>query len=748
LSPVWASQSMALKQKVLEVLGKTASKYPKKIENAVTIFDSYLDFTNSDADQVRLNINVLNMLAEMPSEFKTLKIALNAVDFMKYEGEEKRALHQAGLKFFRSIPSELMFKKANENNNGKSVYLEGWDKRYYQEICRYPLLTHIGEIKLGVLKRMGESEEERLAARNCLITSNLRLSFGVVKKYYRWIGMDKNRLVSEATLGLIRAAKKYDPCAKKKFSTYAIRWMRLFLSRFIKYQKEDMRLPEHIHEELNKFLNKCREANINPRDKTIAIEHISEVTGFRIERIEMLLELMGGDYVFLDASGSNSDSKNDGKSEMNNGEKIGDMAVSDEKVENIISTNKNKVVLESFFERVENRIKAKEKPNSAPRVLAIFQKRFVPKVLQTGLEQTLEEIGDVYGLSRERIRQLEFKLKNYIENEAVTPEEKIFAANLVRMGCNGSQNSFAECLEGIYKTSGFREFNMSELPFLCEKYKSNMRSIILRGLVRLSILTREKKAVYKINPIFKGRNGAETEENFAGLFKMTFEQGVSIKKKSPVFERYTYSKNKTFAIKECIQMDLAHTFLGRLTSEANIERDPCIIRVWKGYASLAQEDLPQCIRDAMKRRGSYVLKFMELDELINDTKEKKASSNEIMILPFDRLNASQKRTLETGKAWFINMDFEKQILDPDAVVQLEAIIASAIAYLNNDDFTFNNLYKILTDSTDDIKVSIEELKKNPLLAIKHMFLLNPGKVHIDDLAPLNRRMKKLIDSAS
>jgi len=640
-----------------------------------------------------------------------------------------------------------MFKKSNKNNNGQDFLFEGYGKRYYKEICQYPLLTHIGEIKLGVLKRMGESEEERLAARDCLITSNLRLSFDVVKKYYGWTGMDKNRLVSEANLGLIRAAKKYDPCFKKKFSTYAIWWMRQFLPRFIRSQQEDMRLPEHIHEELNKFLNKCREAKIDPRDRTITVEYLSEVTGFRIERIEMLLELMGSDYVFLDDSNFNSDSKNDGKSGMKNGEKIGDSAVSVEKVENKISMNNDREVLESFFVRVENRIKANEKPISAPRVVAIFRERFVPKVLQTGLEKTLEEIGNDCGLSRERIRQLEVKLIKHIENEAVTPKKKIFAANLVRMGCNGSQNSFAECLEGIYKTSGFREFNMSEHPFLCETYKSNTRSMILRGLVRLSILTREKKAVYKINPIFKGRTSAETEENFAGLFKMTFEKGVSIRKKSPVLERYTYSNDKTFAIKECIKMDLAHTFLGRLISEAGVDREPCVIRVWKDYANGTQEGLPQCIRDAMKD-GPYKIKFFELDELITGAGENDTRENEITILPFNRLNRSQEQKLKDTKTWFLNMDFEKKILDPYAVVQLEAIIASAIAYLNNDDFTFNNLYKMLTDSTDDIKVSIEELKKNPILAIRFMFLLSPGKVYIDDLAPLNQRMKKLIDSAS
>jgi len=743
LSPVWASQSPDLKLKVLKVLGETVKRYPKKIENAVTIFDSYLDFTKSDADQVRLNIDVLNMLAEMPPEFKTLKIALNAVDFKKYKGEEAKALNQAGLKFFRSIPRELMFKKSNKNNNGQDVFLEGSDKRYYQEIRRYPLLTHIGEIKLGVLKLMGESEEERRTARDCLITSNLRLPFGVVRRHFWWTSIDMNRLVSAGNLGLIRAVKKYDPCFGKKFSTYAEWWLMRFITSFIRRQ-EDLPVSEDVHVKINIFLKKCQEANLDPKDKSTSDKSISSAIRMPSEEVQALRKIIYYAYVFLD---SPIDKSNEWGSK-NMAEFLGNKDEDSEKMENRIMTEDTIGPLKKLFCRVEKRIKGKEIEPKRGRLIAILRKRFAPKLLQTGSDKTLEQIGEEYNISRERVRQLEKELRAHIDAEAGSSAEKKLLNRLSEIGYKKPTGSFAEVVRIIYKKFDYRKFLLKEVYLDKEKYSSGIRYIIFTRLTQLSVLRRMGRGWYQINPIFKGRTDTETEENLAGLFNLTFESGVSIRKKSPVMEQYTHSKNKTFAIKECIQMELAHTFLERMISEANMDREPCVIRVWKGYASFAQEDLPQCIRDAMERRGPYVLEFLELDELINDTKEKKASQNEIMILPFNRLNVSQKRTLETRKAWFINMDFEKQILDPYAVVQLEAIIAAAIAYLNNDDFTFNNLYKMLTDSTDDIKVSIEELKENPISAIEFMFLLSPGKVHIDDLAPLNRRMKKLIDSAS
>jgi len=688
LSPRWASQSPDLKLKVLKILGETVKKYPEKIENAITIFDSYLDFTSSDVEQVRLNIAVLNMLAELPSEFKTLKIVLNAVNFIEYEGECKESLHQAGLKFFRSIPKKTMYKKRNGRNNLKYANLSKAEKIYCREIRKYHLLTHIGEIKLFVLKRMGESEEECHEARRCLITSNLRIPFDVVRKYFWWTSIDMNRLVSEGNLGVIRAVDKHDPCLGNKLSTYAEWWIKQFIKRFIKDQQEDLRLPVYVQQKISNFFRRCQETGLDPKDKSISDKSISVAIGMPVEDAMRLLK--------------------------------------------------------KLFSRVEKRIKEKEIEFQQPRLIAILRERFVPKVEQTGLDKPLENIGKRYDLSRERIRQLESRVIKYIEREAVTPEEKILINNLLRASYEQSQNSFAEFLRIIYKTFNFQKFHRKKFPFDSEKYSLKERDRMFMRLTQFFVLRRVKQGWYKVNPIFQGKTDGETEENIAGLYNMTFEKRG--KRKMAVLDYCACSRDKIFTIKECVKMDLAHRLLGRMIAETSIERVPCTIRVWKGYATGVQEDLPQRVRNAMEN-GPYELKFLELNKLTDSANKNETCENEITILPFNRLSESQRKVLETGKIRFINMDFEKRILDPLVFVQLEAIIASGVAYLNNDDFTFNNLYKMLTDNDDDIKVKIEKLKENPLLAIKYIFILNPGKVNINDLNPLNERMKKLVDSA-
>ncbi|MBL7073026.1 MAG: sigma-70 family RNA polymerase sigma factor [Candidatus Omnitrophica bacterium] len=744
LSPRWASQSPLLKQKVLKALGETVKKYPERTENAVTILTCYLDFTNKDLEQVSLNTAVLNMLTAMPDKYKMLEVVLKAVMFMNYEGERKESLHQAGLKFFRSIPKKAMYKKRNGSNNWKHNNLSKAEKIYCRDVGKYPLLTHIGEVKLGVLKTMGKSAEERHEARQELITSNLRLPFSVVKDFFWWTGMDTNRLVSEGNLGLMKAADKYNPCRGKKFSTYAIWWVRQSIGRYIMNSEDEIRVPVHVHNQINAFTKKCRSVEIDSKNKNISDEEIANAIGMESKAVQTLRGVQNYAYIYLDGPiGSENASKDAPQTE-----RIGAKDNGFEEVENKVMSDNEKSQLEKIFSRVIRRINDK-KINAARKfkMITILRERVQPKMEQTDKEKTLEEIGDEYDLTRERIRQLESKVKRYVKDAPVDKAEKVIVESLLHAGYKRSKDSSAEFLKKIYEMYKFDEFSRGKLSFLTKRYSVGVFNHMFIKFSRFSVFKKIKHGWYAINPIFKGRTIAETKENIAGIFDTTFEMGKKIREKKLVLNRYSCSKDQAFAIKECLKMDHAHRLLERMTVEHGMDRAPCIIRAWKGYAALAQEDLPQCIRDAMKN-GSYEFKFLEIDKLVDLTRDKKPSENEITILPFSRLNESQKQTLKTTKAWFINMDFEKEILDPYAFVQLEAIIASAIAYLNNDDFTFNNLYKMLTDGTDDIKVSIEELKKKPILAMKYVFIISPGKVHVDDLRPLNERMKKLVGSSS
>ena len=742
LSPRWASQSPDLKQKVLKALGETVKKYPKKTKHAATILNCYLDFDRCDLEQVRLNIDVLNMLSELPDEFKTLEIVLNAVDFIKYEGEQKENLRKAGLKFFRAISRELMFKKCVKNNNNKRAFPKDGNKNYYNEIGKYSLLTHIGEVKLGVLKLISENEIERNDARESLITSNLRLPFDTIKRFFSWSDIDTMRLVAEGNLGLIRAADKYKPSSKKKFSTYAVFWIKQFIKRFITRQKEELYVPVHVYQEMRTLCNTCEMLGVDILNTKNSDETVSSVTGIPTKKVSILRKKIAYRYVVLD-----DDSAGGNETCLSNGDLIGDPKIDPNEMTNKMMAESGKILLKELCVRIEQRIIRSKTEKNKDVLITILWKRFFHKVRGTEREETLEKIGLRHNITRERVRQIEQRLIKDVKKYANTSEEQMIIDNLVTFGYEKHKNSFAEFFMKIYKEFSFDAFCTDQISLIQKECSANIRNVMLGKLCQFSLLKRVKKGVYKISSIFQGNTNEETEENIIGVCRLKLHTTGKVRRTKSIMEQYNCQSDKIVAIRECIKMDLTHRLLKRMIAEAGIHKEPCTIRLWKGYTCGVQEDLPQCIRNAMKN-GPYKIEFFELNEFEKLEHNNHSRGNGITILPFDRLSEPQKQTLGTTKAWFINMDFEKPILDPYAFVQLEAIIASGVAYLNNDDFTFNNLYKMLTESTDDIKVSIEKLKENPTLAIEYIFTLKPGKVHIDDLAPLNKRMKKLVDSAA
>ncbi|MFH1846029.1 MAG: sigma-70 family RNA polymerase sigma factor [Candidatus Omnitrophota bacterium] len=707
----------------------------EKVNDSVGFLAAYLDFTDDSLEQMFVNAAVLRMLEKMPVKYKTLKLILKTVKFIEYKGEQSHVLKKAGLSFFKSFPDEIVFNSADENKNGIKLGLD-WGSEmngYYAEISQYPLLSHIGEIRLGVIMRVG-TESEQYMAREQLMVSNLRLCIFAAKKFFNWTGMDILNLAMEGNLGLIDTVDRYDPCRGTRFATYALWWIRLRIGNYVIGQRKDIRLPVNIHQKVSVFKKKCELAGIDLKNKENSDESIAFIIKMPVAKVGELREIMNYEESSFslpqrDKSGEEMNrSKLESLTAVNGDFRKREDSIMFERIENELR--------KGLFKRTENAIRKNEKAGTAIKVIDILWQRIVPRVLRKkDCSEKLENVGKKHDDTKEYMRQLERKVKLYLKRQAISPEEKTIVKDFFERE-NAPKSSLAELLRIIYDKFGFNYFKPKDIARINERYNLKVSRYGFAGLKKVAIIKKNKKEQYKINPIFKERTEFETEKNIESLCNLQYRIG----RKKAALARLVLPKGKDMAVRECIKMDQAHFSICRISRD--IEKKRCILNVWKGYAGDAQKQIAQYMRK-LSEEGPYKVNFQEIDELINRAVNRK---NELLILPFNRLSESQQRKLQNLNVWFINMDFEKKILSPFDFMQLEAIVAAGIAYLNNDDFVFNKLYKILTGSDFDIGVCIEDLKNYPNLAVKYVFMIETTEIGLDDLKPLNDRMKSLLNA--
>lgn len=257
-------------------------------------------------------------------------------------------------------------------------------KMYLREIGKVALLSAEEEIALA--KRIEAGDEE---AKKQLVEANLRLSVSVAKRYIG-CGIPLLDLIQEGNIGLIKAAEKYDYTKGFRFSTYATWWIKQSISRAIADQSKTIRIPAHIVESVNKLRKVQREMTATlgkePTNKQLAIAmKVDEKT------IAEWFSYMG-DTTSLDVQvGDEEDTT------------IGSL------IEDTSCVNPADVVISEdmarVLESVLDTLPAKEAD--------IVRYRFG---LMDGNAKTLEEVGQIYSLSRERIRQLEAKALRKLRN--------------------------------------------------------------------------------------------------------------------------------------------------------------------------------------------------------------------------------------------------------------------------------------------------------------------------------------------
>ena len=251
---------------------------------------------------------------------------------------------------------------------------------YLREIGKIPLLSAEEEMELA--RRIIEGDKK---AKDKMAEANMRLVVSIAKRY-SGRGLDFLDLIQEGNTGLLRAVEKFDPDKGFKFSTYATWWIRQAITRAIADQARTIRIPVHMVETINKLLRTQRrmtqELNREP-----TIEELSKELDMEPEKIEYVIKIKQ-DISSLDASVGR-----DGEDD--------ESALQDFIVDEDTVSPEDSATSQLLKEQVQDMLSS-----LSDREQKIVRMRFG---LDNGKNHTLEEVGQEFAVTRERIRQIEAK---------------------------------------------------------------------------------------------------------------------------------------------------------------------------------------------------------------------------------------------------------------------------------------------------------------------------------------------------
>lgn len=262
-------------------------------------------------------------------------------------------------------------------NIGGSAKVDEPIKMYLREIGQVPLLTH--EEELEYAQRSYEGDEE---ASKKLIESNLRLVVSIAKKHTNR-GLKLLDLIQEGNIGLMKAVEKFEYTKGYKFSTYATWWIRQAITRAIADQGRTIRIPVHMIETINKIKKESR-IYLQETGKDASPEILAERLKMEVDKIKAIQEMNQEPISLETPVGSEEDSE------------LGDF-VEDSKTTSPYEAT-NRAILREELDAVLKTLSSREEK--------VLRYRYG---LDDSSPKTLEEVGKIFNVTRERIRQIEVK---------------------------------------------------------------------------------------------------------------------------------------------------------------------------------------------------------------------------------------------------------------------------------------------------------------------------------------------------
>lgn len=330
-------------------------------------------------------INVLSNTPELMTE-EVFEIILNHFDKLDFE-----VLTET----FDNNNEEEDNKKLTDDDIEKLASASDPMKIYLKDICRIPLLTADEELALAKAYK----ENNDIEAKNNLINANLRLVVSIAKRFAGQ-GVLFMDLIQEGNLGLIRAVEKFDYSLGYKFSTYATWWIKQAITRTIADTGRTVRLPVHLHEQLQKNKKAVKilyeELHREPTDEEV-VDYINEHKMLVQKNSIMTLEK----YREYNKYFSNEISLYTTIGEEEDSFLID--FIEDEDTSNVEDEATGELVRNKIDEVLNDVLTPKEKN------IIYLRYGF------NGEPKTLEEIGQIYGVTRERVRQIQVKALNKLK---------------------------------------------------------------------------------------------------------------------------------------------------------------------------------------------------------------------------------------------------------------------------------------------------------------------------------------------